>query len=290
LGLVAALAALTRPVLIFLPVVVLIAVWIRGDGRRAVALVAVAGLLPIIAWSGFNYARLGYFGPTTITGGSLTNHTGAYIQDAPDRYATIRRIYLASRTANGGDSESVIWSRGTWQRMSAETGQAWPQLSQTLTQMSIQLIATHPVQYGQAVVRNLGRFWVGTKWMHGAPSRGRIDSVMAPATQAWRALFALLCAITLPFSIIVLIRAIRVGMGGPLVAVLAVVLFVVLAGALVASMLENSDTGRYGLPFLSVMGLLAALAIQVWMQTGLPTTLGSDLGAAQRSRTPRGRT
>jgi hypothetical protein len=156
--------------------------------------------------------------------------------------------------------------------------------------MSIQLIATHPVQYGQAVVRNLGRFWVGTKWMHGAPSRGRIDSVMAPATQAWRALFALLCAITLPFSIIVLIRAIRVGMGGPLVAVLAVVLFVVLAGALVASMLENSDTGRYGLPFLSVMGLLAALAIQVWMQTGLPTTLGSDLGAAQRSRTPRGRT
>ena len=280
LGLVAALGVLARPVLAVVPVILLIALWIRRDGRRAIVLVALAGLGPILAWSAFNYARLDYFGPTTVTGGNLTNHTGAYIEDAPARYATIKRIYLAARavrTAHHEDNVNIIWQ--TWPAMSAQTGQAWPQLSQTLTRMSAELIATHPVQYGRAVVRNLARFWIGTGWIYEHPPRGSIDSAMIPVTQVWRAAFALMCALTLALSVVAAIRAIRAHVpGGPLVAVLGVVLLVLITGALLASMIENDDLRRYGLPFTSLIGLLAALAVQRWMQTRRLTTPGSDHG------------
>ncbi len=259
LGSVAALGALARPLLLVLPVILVLAVWAGGHGRRAVALVALAGLGPILAWSLFNYARLGYFGVSTITGGSLTNHTGAYIEDASDRYDVIKRIYIADRDSHLGRNINVIWR--TWPEMSKETGEAFPQLSQTLTRMSVELIATHPARYALGVARNLYRFWLGTPWMYEHPSGGTEVAVLSSANRAWRAVFVIVCTIALPLAGVVLFRSIRERDKGPAVQVLGVVLSVLLAGALAASAIDNDDVPRYGLPFLSVVGLLLALSI-----------------------------
>jgi hypothetical protein len=54
------------------------------------------------------YVEAGYFGLTAPGGYSLTNHSGVFMELAPDRYAPIRDLYLHYRTTLDNHT-GTIW-------------------------------------------------------------------------------------------------------------------------------------------------------------------------------------
>ena len=125
-GLVAAFATLTRPQFIFLPLLIATLIGYASHtraGARAwrsagrVGLVFLASIVPILGWCWFNYAKVGYFTLSTQTGIFLMEHSLAFIELAPDRYATIRDIYTPrarSETRSDGPAQCGLgWSAGS---------------------------------------------------------------------------------------------------------------------------------------------------------------------------------
>ena len=106
LGLLAAFATLARPQFIFLPLLIATLIGYASHtraGARAwrsagcAGLVFLTSIVPILGWCWFNYAKVGFFTISTQTGLVLMDHTLAFIELAPERYATIRDIYLPHR-------------------------------------------------------------------------------------------------------------------------------------------------------------------------------------------------
>lgn len=259
-GLLAALGALTRPIFLLLPIAILGTALLARLGWHTVITLSIAGILPVLAWSGFNAHRLDYFGPTTLTGLGLTNHTGAYIEDAPDEYATVRDIYLAERTRRGGVHEMVIWS--VWEEMTLATHQTHAQLSRTLARMSISLIVSHPGEYSASVAKGFCRFWLGANWKYDQDISSATDRVMFSVTKIARGLLILIQLGALGLASVVIFRARHTYRGqGGWHSMLALGVFVMLAGALGASAMESGELSRYGVPFSSLAGLVLALAV-----------------------------
>lgn len=160
LGALVSVVALARPSFLYLPVVFLLPfVAALKPYRRSMLYYILPAFIPIIVWSLFNYERLGYLGPTTLGGYNLTNHSGAFIEYAPARYSAIKTIYLEARAANGGKYHNAIWMPNAITRMMQVTGQSFPELSKTLTSMSIGLFVSHPVLYLRSVSESWLQFW-----------------------------------------------------------------------------------------------------------------------------------
>jgi hypothetical protein len=167
LGLIAAFATLTRPQFIFLPLLlaVLIGYAAYREGARVwssagwVGLTCLTSTVLILGWCWFNYAKVGYFTISTQTGIYLMDHTLAFIELAPDRYATIRDIYVRHRDqklARRG-LHNAVWE-GLPEAMAA-TGLSLPALSKQFAHMSVEMFARHPVRYAGGVVRAWVDFW-----------------------------------------------------------------------------------------------------------------------------------
>ena len=136
LGIAAGLGALARPVSqVFLPVFIIVTLvgCYRGSKKKIVlplvaAVLVLAPSLAIIGgWSWFNQRQTGWFTLSTLAGFNLTNHTGKFIEQAPDKYADIRDIYLKHRSrvmARKGTSASTIWH--AMDDLKKQTGQDWP--------------------------------------------------------------------------------------------------------------------------------------------------------------------
>jgi hypothetical protein len=103
----------------------------------------------MLAWSTYNLVRLDSFGLSTGLGLNLTNKTGGYVQDAPQKYAVIRDLYVQARAEDGGDNVNAIWRHYT--SMMRVTGQSFNQLSGSFLRMNEELIVTHPRQYATNV-------------------------------------------------------------------------------------------------------------------------------------------
>jgi hypothetical protein len=133
-------------------------VWLPGR-RRALVLFLLPALLPYLGWCAFNQVRFDTFAPTALAGLGLTNKTGAYMQDAPSRFATVRDIYVAARAAHHGRTIDLIWRiDGALMR---RTGQTLPRLSRTFMSIDIYLITHHPVRYAGNVAHAIADFWKG---------------------------------------------------------------------------------------------------------------------------------
>ena len=178
---VAAFAALTRPLLLFLGPLCLLVLLRSWSGvrlplaprlKRAVAF-AVPWILLVGGWSLFNLVKVDYFGVTTLGGYNLTHHTGAFIELAPQRYATIKRVYLRHRDqqmAAFGTYRNTI-NVAVWDLLK-ETGLSYVDMSRTLSRMSLELMAAHPYLYLKSVTQAWIPFWTQNFYFVADPRPG----------------------------------------------------------------------------------------------------------------------
>ncbi len=95
-GLVSALLTLTRPQYLFIiPLFALfIIIFFHSKRVSLLSIFLIFSLVPVLGWMSFNKEKTGYFTMSTWLGYHLTNHSGAFMEYAPDEYAVIRDIYL----------------------------------------------------------------------------------------------------------------------------------------------------------------------------------------------------
>ena len=184
LGLLAAFATLTRPQFVFLPVLIATLIgyaslrqpgtkgW-RSVGRISLTLLTSAVL--VLGWCWFNYAKVGFFTLSTQTGMALMEHTLAFIELAPDRYTTIRDIYIRHRDEKFARTgrHTATWD-GLPEAMAA-TGLSLPAISKEFTRMSIEMFVRHPVRYATGVAHAWADFWAAP--MHWQPAMLRFPLV-----------------------------------------------------------------------------------------------------------------
>jgi 4-amino-4-deoxy-L-arabinose transferase-like glycosyltransferase len=166
IGLASALAVLTRPVFIFMPVWLALFLSVsfkdrklKFDLRSAWTILLVAGLL-VGGWMGFINSRYHVFSVSTMSGYHLVQHTGYYFEDVPDEYAVLRDVYLTyrdARIAERGTQGNTIWD--AIPAMMAATGLSFYDLSKVLQKISVDLILTHPWQYLGRVLKGWWFFW-----------------------------------------------------------------------------------------------------------------------------------
>ena len=166
IGVSSALAAMTRPLFIFMPVLLAVFLAFSIEKKRLVfdwkPLLGV--LLPALLLLGgwMSWVRVNYhvFSMSTMTGYHLVQHTGYYFEDVPDEYATIREVYLdyrEARIAERGTQGNTIWD--AIPAMQDATGMNFYELSRTLQKISVQLILTHPGEYLARAARGWWMFW-----------------------------------------------------------------------------------------------------------------------------------
>jgi hypothetical protein len=164
-----ALAALTRPVYLLVSAILvlyLLYLYVREIKAAAkIVLINIAAfVLPAIllvgGWSVIIYQTTGTFGVTTLLGYNLTNVVGGFMEDAPDKYATLRDIYLtyrAKEVASTGAYTDAIWF--AIPDMEAKTGLSFADLSKQVKAMCIDLIKKEPLKYARRVSKSWKDFW-----------------------------------------------------------------------------------------------------------------------------------
>ena len=176
IGLAAGLAAIVRPVFLFLPFWLALALalaavhgarprsWLSEAARRKelgrLLLIFLAPLVIIGAWASFIHKQFHIWSVTTITGYHLIQHTGYYFEYVPDQYAKLRDTYIRyrdQRIAQYGTQGNAIWD--AIPEMSKVSGLSFVALSDTLTSLSIQLIKEHPDLYLRYAAEGWWLFW-----------------------------------------------------------------------------------------------------------------------------------
>jgi hypothetical protein len=161
-GGVTSLLALTRPQYIFaiLLLPILTVFFIRRRGLIIALTVFASASVPVAGWMAFNKLELGRYTLTTLLGYNLSNHTGAFMEYAPDKYSEIRDIYLKYRKQKteetGSHHMTIFWAR---KELLEKTGMSEVDLSRQFQQLSVQLIKEYPSLYLQSVAKAWFSFW-----------------------------------------------------------------------------------------------------------------------------------
>ncbi len=267
LGVVLGLAALTRPLLLFmLPLYVFYFLCRWSLARTPVSRrlgyllgMVIPAAVMIVGWSLFNQATVNYFGITTSTGYNLTQHSGGFIELAPEKYATLKEIYLRHReekVAESGWQTMTIWR--AYPEMLRATSLSYPELSQELTKMSVGLFLSHPGLYAESVARAWVSFWrAPIYWL---PDRLQPAAIGRVLELVWFVERLLLVGINFLFLVIsaVYIYALivhrRVEHAFDLF-----VISIILCASLFQAMVEYGENGRYALPFQPLVMLVVFL-------------------------------
>jgi hypothetical protein len=185
LGLFSSLTLLVRPLFIFLPLIMLIFLWLEprivqnpiklanqgGTGIKNQPshdhlpwYLVITFLLPVVlllgGWLIFIYKNFGEWSLTTMTGYHLVQHTGNFFEYVPDEYASLRDTYIKYRDAHiaqFGTQTNAIWD--AIPEMSQVSGYSFYALSRVLTRISIQLILQHPFLYLKNALSGWWMFW-----------------------------------------------------------------------------------------------------------------------------------
>jgi hypothetical protein len=277
-GAASALAGFTRPLFGFLPLVVVVAAHGARPtlGRRWL----VAALLPFLVLVGglslANGARLGFLGPTTLAGYNLMNHAGGFVDDAPDRYAVVRDIYLADRqkaAAQGRTHVMVIW--GSIPAMRQATGMTYAGLSRHLSRMCLELFVKHPWSYARSVGVSWAYFWAGQGTGSWSPSGdGRVAQLLVPAWRIERLLFVALHLLFLSTMGLMILGWGRWGRKLHRTAFVTTLAgSVVLIASVVQALMERGDNARYGAPVQPLVALV--VLVMAWDLLGRPGHAGA---------------
>lgn len=184
IGVSSGLAALTRPLFIYLPfwIVLFLAISIKDQKLRIswqpIAGVVLPAVLIIGGWAFYIYHNYHMLSLTTMNGYHLVQHTGNFFEYVPDRYAALRDTYLKyrqQRIAKYGTQGNTIWD--AIPEMEKVSGLSFYDLSRRLQSISFDLILHHPLLYLENVVTGWWYFWrapvywspaqVQAGWLHG---------------------------------------------------------------------------------------------------------------------------
>lgn len=273
LGVLAGLLALTRPQMLFWSAALVPLAWLRRRGQPlrvragALALLAAPIVALVLGWSFVNWRTAGYFGPTSLTGYSLSNMVGNFMEYAPDKYAAVRDIYLehrAARVASTGNHAMTVWA--AFFDLSRVADVDYSGLSRLLTEISLKLIVAHPLLYLGNVVQSWIGFWkVPVYWdldlihPHG---------LMPVLRNVWSVERAMLLAVNFVFLVMGAAGTVRWGMR-KLEGIEPVLLggwMIVLVGSLSQALVEYGENPRYGAPFESLM--VWTVILGVWLLGG----------------------
>lgn len=279
-GVLSGLAALARPAMIYLPVLLGVLVlwrlrkekWMVTLGRSAAA--ALPGILLIVLWSGFNYRHTGYFLPSTVGGIGLINHTGAFIEDAPPEYDQIKRIYLAYRArqlAERGNQRMTVYLAR--QELMDSTGLNSAELDARLRELSLSLILRDPLKYGASVCLAFALFWRAAWYTN----QGGIAAVLTGGSLPMRLFVGgyllIHTLLTVLFLVMPVARRLWTGLGSRLEFGTGwlTVYAVTLTGALLQALIALGENPRYGAPFEPLVlpaGAVVLLAAVSWAVSG----------------------
>jgi len=258
-GTAAGLAALTRTLFIFLPVlaaVFLLIGWPKSthwERWAAAAGVALAGLALIGAYVNFIHQRYDIWGLSTMNGYHMMNHAGQFFEYAPDEYAELRETYLRYRDAQQaetGSSSNAIWD--AIPEMQQVSGLGFTDLSRLLGQICIRLIVEHPGLYLHSVFQGWLGFWKAP--VHWRAITGPLAGAQQIAILGLRGALILGNGIFLLGTLALPIPKLRrrLALNTPLYLMGASVW----AASIMQAMLEFGDNPRYSVPLQTLVLLL----------------------------------
>jgi hypothetical protein len=263
-GLAAGLAALTRPLFVFLPfllAVFLVLFWRAASlpVRIIAAMTAlIPGLILLGMWVNFIHARFHVWSLSSMDGFHLIQHTGVFFEYVPDKYAALRDTYLkyrAAHIAKYGTQTNTIWD--AIPEMEKVSGESFYGLSRLVQRISIQLIIAHPLLY----LRNAALGWL---WFWKVPVYWSPQAIGDPIVlAALRGLVllerALLFAANLVFvggSLAVLVsRKLRERTGMTPFAWFIVA--AIWAASILQTLLDHGDNPRFSVPVQTLIVLVA---------------------------------
>jgi len=261
MGLTSGLAALTRPLFIFLPFWLalflgLVSFPFERKARWQVALITgVSGLILLGLWTGFIHRQFGRWGLTTMTGYHLIQHTGVFFEYVPDEYAPLRDTYLqyrAARLAETGQPNNAIWE--AIPAMQQASGLSFYDLSDVLTKISLQLIWRHPMLYLRNVIE--GWFWFWKAPVYWSPA-AFVATARVEGARIWieEAHLGLICAncLFLAGSAALLWPHVRARWLNPFLAALTGMVWLT---SLLQTLLDHGDNPRFAVPVQTFILLL----------------------------------
>lgn len=246
IGLCAGLLPLDRPTYVFVPflAVAVTLLWAPSLFKRwaLVGVLVATAFIPMLAWSTYNFERFDTFGLSTMSGFDLTNKTGDYIKDAPNRYATIRDMYVAALAARGGNPRDLIWS--VIPHMMAVTGESYPELSKTMLKMNEGLILHHQKQYWANVASVFADFWKIDTFEESLPALGGMTHGVWRLFELFGRLMNLAFLLISAFWVVRAVTRRRWPQITPVVWMAAVA---IISGAVCALVIDGSNS-RFGMP------------------------------------------
>ncbi|HZW03730.1 MAG TPA: hypothetical protein VFF68_07380, partial [Anaerolineaceae bacterium] len=157
-GALAGLSTLTRPSFLYIGLLLAVLALLRRKPAQAAALL-VPFLALVLGWSAVNLKTADVFNLTSLTGYNLINHTGAWIEYAPEEYAGIRDVYIRhrdQRIAETGNQAMTIWR--AYPELDP-SGAGYTQVSKDLTALSLRLILRRPDLYAVSAFKAWVGFW-----------------------------------------------------------------------------------------------------------------------------------
>lgn len=257
LGLAGAAAVLTRPALALLPILSLpFVLSSRSSKAKTVALVLLPTFVAVLGWSAFNYATVGSFSPTSITGVALYTHVRPFMQDVRPADNTVAAAAADLRRANAG-AEPTEWQVAY--DVARRERRSIPEVSSEMLKLSERLIVTHPIQYARDVALGAAYFWKG-------PSRGYLgwgDStgVLAMVWTAERVIFFVAAGITFLMALALVTLRLRVVMRVPRGRAWVFLATVVVFSCVFQAMSIFAGNDRYGIPFQPIYGLCVVVFV-----------------------------
>jgi 4-amino-4-deoxy-L-arabinose transferase-like glycosyltransferase len=167
IGLCASLAALTRPLFIFLPfwLAIFMALFSKGmkihfDWKPMVTTFALGAVI-IFGWVYYIHENFYMWNMSSMAGFNSVQHTGYYFEYVPDKFASLRDTYIRyrdERIAKYGTQGNAIWD--AIPEMQKESGYSFFEMSALLSHLSMNLIRQHPDLYLKYVWQGWWMFWL----------------------------------------------------------------------------------------------------------------------------------
>ena len=279
LGMSTSVAALTKPQVIFLPLLFALMVGLdfyNSKDRKFIGAVY-RFLIPLIpaavllgSGSFFNYRTTGQFTVSTAAGDVLILHTYPIIERAPDKYDELKKIYIKHR-----EKKFKIVGRSTPVTMAEARAEAmeklnlnFAEISRLLKEVSIYLIFHNPGEYLKSVLLSFKRFWYPT-WLSGSGGVGKwlrsgeITKIIPAGIFALALLYSTLLFFCMPVLCLVSVslrKACRFNFR--IVAIYAMTLF---AGIFQAVVTSANTAARYKMPFEPfIFGLAVIYSVGLW--------------------------
>jgi len=200
---------------------------------------------------------------STWLGYHLTNHSGAFMEYAPDEYAVIRDIYLKYRKikiAERGTHRMTFWLAR--QELREATGLPEPQISHQFQQLSMQLFVRFPLRYIASVTDAWLSFWVVPNYWHleNLKSQTLADGLKI-IWQGQQVLYRLFNLLFLIATVVLLWQLLRKRKPLQYNFVPLLLTMVILGTSVTQALTEYGENGRYSIPTQPLVMAVVTLAI-----------------------------